>query len=62
MAPVVLSTLCAGRRTLRSAHAEAYVEATAARAGLRAVAVRQAPLRREAGVDVDGRIYVLAHV
>jgi len=58
---------CAGvgfmlRATLRFAHAEAYVEATAARAGLRAVAVRQAPLRREAGVDVDGRIYVLARV
>jgi predicted TPR repeat methyltransferase len=44
---------------MRFAHTRAYVEATAARAGLRPLLVQTASARREAGVETAGLIFVL---
>ena len=46
--------------TMRFSHARAYLEATAAAAGLRPIAIREAWARREAGKDASGVVCVFA--
>jgi predicted TPR repeat methyltransferase len=46
--------------TMRFSHARAYIETTAAAAGLRPLAMREASARREAGKDTPGVVGVFA--